>query len=810
MKKRKEYELMEFHFSAMPTEQTHIHQSIELIYVLEGEVLVTVGEEQFRAATEDVLIINSNKRHSYRGSEDSLAAFFQIDHAKLSEILGNSRILFWCNSVVNRNSAYDDLRRIMIEIFNYYTNRQGARQLYLNSMYYQLLQVLVENFRVHDEDRRFRQEYSAEEDRLVEIVSYIQVNYKKRLTLNEMAESLYVSAPYLSKYIKRHLGMNFLDYLNNIRLFHAVDDLLGSDDSVMNIALENGFANANAFNELFKKTYNMTPSGYRRQMREKQQEKEQIAGGPEEESLLCRVDEYLGRAGTGNVLPQGSDRQQIKGDVRKKRAYHRHWKQMVNLGRASDILRADMQEQIRVLKADLGFTYARFWDIFAPEMLMHENSSEGSPNFELLDRILDFLVEHDIIPYIEMGYKPKQIYRTLKDAIIEEHRDVPFRDVKEMRRFYTRFAQHLVNRYGIEEVEKWCFEQWKGERFEAGPYEQYEEDQQFFQMFKALHDAFKAVSPHIMIGGGGIGIQYGNRNLLRLLEQWGRQKAKPDFVSLYCYPYIRGDEDGTAYARISTDRYFLKNQLEMAKEAIEQSELKEAKIHVSEWSFTLSNRNCLNDSCYKGAYVMKSILDSINMVDVLGYWVSSDIFAEHYDNSSVLFGGCGLLSKNGIKKPSYYTYYFLRYMHKFFVCRSENTIVTTDGRNNYFIACHNYRHLNYKYYLRAEDEQEVGKLNHLYEDQNPLCLEFEIAHTIRGKYKIKSYAINSEDGSVQEEWLRMGMAENLTKHEIEYLKRICTPRIQIREAQNDEAMLRFEVSIKPQEILYIHISYLYE
>lgn len=138
-----------------------------------------------------------------------------------------------------------------------------------------------------------------------------------------------------------------------------------------------------------------------------------------------------------------------------------------------------------------------------------------------------------------------------------------------------------------------------------------------------------------------------------MADEWGRRKFKPDFISFYCYPYIRGDEDGIAFARQSTDRDFLGNQLEMAESVIDRSALKGTLIHVTEWSSTISNRNVLNDSCYKGAYILKGIIDCFDKVEVLGYWVGSDIFAEHLDSSRMLFGGCGLINSRGIKKPAF-------------------------------------------------------------------------------------------------------------------------------------------------------------
>ena len=52
----------------------------------------------------------------------------------------------------------------------------------------------------------------------------------------------YTHLTYLSKYIKQNFGMSFLKLLNNIRLEHAVSDLLYTDKTVIKIAMENGLS----------------------------------------------------------------------------------------------------------------------------------------------------------------------------------------------------------------------------------------------------------------------------------------------------------------------------------------------------------------------------------------------------------------------------------------------------------------------------------------------------------------------------------------------------------------------------------------
>lgn len=797
--------IMTFDFQIEQVETTHFHQSIEVFYVLEGNPSVTVQDEVYQMHPEDVLVINANKKHSYRSSDEVLIGYVEINFRMLGDLLGTDHLFFWCNSVLNKTAAYDDLRSALKKIFGQYFDRSGYGKVALQGMYYELLEVLIGSFMVSSDDRRFEEEHSQDEQRVQEIVNYIHSNYRKKISLQELGDALYLSVPYLSKYIKRKMGMNFVDYVNNIRLFHAVDDLLYTNNSITSIALENGFPNVASLTRMLKTAYNMTPSEYRQKMKDSGSGDQSGTKGHEKEALKRRVTDYLDNRLVQEPQDLDYGDSYIVTDTEQRESYDRFWNRMINIGRMEDLLRSDMQEQIRTLHDELGFIYVRVWDFMGGSMLLDRAGNKGEYNFNRVDSAFEFLIRNGLKPYLELGLKPKQLYSTLNRSIYVEKRVSPFENEKQYESFLNSFLTHLINHFGMEEVETWYFEQWCGEDFENETY-----DRNFWNSFEILYRVAKKHSAAIRTGGGGIGIQYGRSGLENLVAGWEKRRIRPDFITLYCYPYIRGDEDGSAYARQSTDRDFLKNQLEMAGQIIKNSALCDTEIHVTEWSSTISNRNILNDSCFKGAYIMKGILDTFGRGKMLGYWVGSDIFSEHVDSDRLLYGGCGLMTVKGIKKPAFYAYRFMNMLGRYLLYRDSNCAVTTNGNNNYSIVCHNYRHLNYRYFLKKEDELEQEKLYQLFEDSQALHLNYQLTHVKNGKYKIKTYSVNDDHGSIQKELERAGGADQVTGREVEYLKRICTPHIAVRTCQVKKNVLNFETVMQAQEIQYIHISYLYE
>jgi AraC-like DNA-binding protein/ligand-binding sensor protein len=93
---------------------------------------------------------------------------------------------------------------------------------------------------------------------------YIKQYYKSDIKLSQIAKLYFVNPQYLCRLFVKELGINFSDYLNNIRIQEAKSLLLKSALSITDIALAVGFNNITYFNAIFKKHTSMTPRQYRK------------------------------------------------------------------------------------------------------------------------------------------------------------------------------------------------------------------------------------------------------------------------------------------------------------------------------------------------------------------------------------------------------------------------------------------------------------------------------------------------------------------------------------------------------------------
>lgn len=101
-------------------------------------------------------------------------------------------------------------------------------------------------------------------DAIIKSKDFIKNHYSENITLESVANNVYMNSFYFSAFFKKHTGKNFKEYLNEIRLENAVKLLITSNLHLSEIAEKTGFKSLRSMNELFSKAYGETPGEYRK------------------------------------------------------------------------------------------------------------------------------------------------------------------------------------------------------------------------------------------------------------------------------------------------------------------------------------------------------------------------------------------------------------------------------------------------------------------------------------------------------------------------------------------------------------------
>ena len=102
------------------------------------------------------------------------------------------------------------------------------------------------------------------DQQIVQTACFIHANYMLPITSSDIAQAVGFSSNHLSRKFRRTTGVGLHEYLVFVRLDHAAQELISTEDSITDIALRCGFSDSNYFKDSFKKKYGVTPRAYRK------------------------------------------------------------------------------------------------------------------------------------------------------------------------------------------------------------------------------------------------------------------------------------------------------------------------------------------------------------------------------------------------------------------------------------------------------------------------------------------------------------------------------------------------------------------
>lgn len=368
------------------------------------------------------------------------------------------------------------------------------------------------------------------DERMNEILGYLMSNFNREISLSELAEHLYLSVPYLSKYIKKNFGMSFLKLLNNIRLEKAVSELLYTDKTVLKIAMECGFSNMAGFNHVFKESYHMNPTEYRLQAQDRIPKREEVINSRE---ILEKVEQYLSDNLVEAPETDNPAYSSLEVDKNNRRPLKKNWCRLINIGSAPNLLRYDVRRQVTYLKENLSLEYVRFWNLLSEEMMINLEGPRISYNFALIDQILDFLVAIHVKPHIELNNKGDWFLKKVQREMLQNKYHSRIHLLENNMVFLEEFIRHLVRRYGPKEVGSWYFE------LEKNSVMQHEVSTgQYLRVFAGISRLFKTYASDVKVGGAGFTVNMMGKQFSDILKAWKKNGVLPDFLSIYSYPYL--------------------------------------------------------------------------------------------------------------------------------------------------------------------------------------------------------------------------------------------------------------------------------
>lgn len=749
-------------------EDTHFHQDIEILYIVEGETAVKEGET-YRLGKDDIAVINSNQPHAYSSARNTIAFRILIPYRTFRKLIREEYFIFCCNSVLYTSRDDRDLRILIETLLLRYLNMEYADLSEIASLLFQIIHKLTADYRMDKDSLKIylKERMSEKIDR---ILNYINHYYCEPLSLTDMAAHFQVSETYLSRYFKKKTGKNFINYLNEVRIENAALELRGTDASITNIAMDSGFSTPSVLNRYFKKKYGITPSEYRKQIEESVKNVAMKIDKVEEvrKSLYDRIEKRI----------QDSEVKEVTINVRRGYIPWMNPNKIIDIGEASVVCEAAIQEHILFLKEVLSIRYIRIWNLFSEKFMISTDFSGRNFNFESLDRIFDFFVQNKIPLFLDLGKRNRVIMAGHDNELYSVNMQYNLKTIEEWKNLLEHLMKHLVRRYDKHVLSQWIFEfPWNKEPYYSQDYRYLDAYEAGWRIVKSNLGSSKiaGIDPH-----GGID----EEQFRETVHELSVRGILPEIFTIKIFVDSTHQMMGERTFQSGSDYLYARQFIEKIRGILEE-EGQTYQMCISEWSNSLSNRNIVQDSCARGTYIIKFILSIWKTADMIGFWHGSDAVDIFYDSRKLIYGGGGLLTKDGIKKPSFYAFEFLNKLGGHVLKIGNNYIVTRDSTQRIVCLCFNHREYSYYYYMKKENEH--FNLSKIFQSEEKELVEFTVEELDDNKeYMIKEEVINSSSGSIQNEWQLLSNQEELGKEEIQYLKNICIPKIYIRHVRSED------------------------
>ena len=232
----------------------HLHSAVELIFLLEGSLEVTVQGQTRRLGQNEAALVFPEMVHSYQATGSSRAVLCIFAPAQVKEYYHQFRDRQPQCPFLSCGRDNPDIPAAFEHLLCYAEEPGPVRIAWLNL----ILAYLAGEMMLLPRDGPDKADVGYQ------LVSYISQHFREPLTLDFLAEELHFNKYYISRVFTGKLHCGFYEYVNRLRADYAARQLRDTDLCITQVWQEAGFESQKTFNRTFQACYQMTPSQYRK------------------------------------------------------------------------------------------------------------------------------------------------------------------------------------------------------------------------------------------------------------------------------------------------------------------------------------------------------------------------------------------------------------------------------------------------------------------------------------------------------------------------------------------------------------------
>lgn len=713
------------------TRTTHLTpKTFDIIYIISGQLKISSSRLLSRTySSGNVFALHSNQDYVLEPAGNNIILHLGILLSFLEECVGSDSLIV-CDSVLEPNRNHIILKRLLSGIASQYLDNFSNHKLSIYGLLFQLMDCLQKNYLISLPDNPITKNEKFQ-DRIQKIQNYIYHNYNQPITLALLADFLSMSQQYLSKYFKNYFHVKFNEYLNNLRIQHALRDLCYTNDSITDIALRHGFFNTTTFNKLFRSAYQISPRDYRKKYHQ---------------TTTLDYDFPMDSTETTHLISSNFiHSRQIRVDVQHSTPVNCNYCTLINIGSAGNLLFSGFQKQFANAKSKLKFCFARLENLIS-DALIPRLASENQYYFSNATTILDFLYEQNTIPFIELG---KGAY----------HKNRQFQSM------LSAFLKYITLRYDSNWYSQWTFEFGKA---------QFESVASYVKEYQEIHFIIHQYIPSARFGGPGYDTFFKHEEFTSCLEAFYNESIFPDFVSAHFFEISNSNEENKNLPILPPDKDLLLKKQKWMLKNIKEVFRREIPLYITEFNSSILTNTFINYSCFQAAFLCYNLLNLHEHSSLIGYRMLSDLAYNSEKLATSSQSRISLIAKSGIKMPAFYAYELLNKLGGLLIEQGENFYITQSEHNHYQILAYQYAYFSNQTFLQESDLESFKNVYTIFEEVPPVQINFQLIGLNPGVYRIRRYLLDRSHGSALDIQLGGLLASHNITEDI-YLHKIDSP-----------------------------------
>ena len=233
--------------------QPYLHSRMQAYYtlhfVVDGKGVLCTKSKTYHLKTGDIFFLPPNVQFKYYPLEENpwKYVWLTVNGEKTKEYF--NKLLFNKKSLIYHCQNAELLKSIFYDFFCNNSPNTVSEETML-SLFFKAMSIIVEE-RTPQQKRNSYTQYYVEE-----IQNIISSNFKNaEFKIEDLSAITHLSYPYIIKIFKKHMNISLKKYLYTMRLEHAAQLLITTDESITEIAYNSGFSDPLYFSTAFKNFY---------------------------------------------------------------------------------------------------------------------------------------------------------------------------------------------------------------------------------------------------------------------------------------------------------------------------------------------------------------------------------------------------------------------------------------------------------------------------------------------------------------------------------------------------------------------------